>query len=299
MSQDIGTLGFIGLGAMGGPMARNLLKAGYELIGYDISAERLTECVQVGAKAGESAGDVVARADVVLTSLTTSKVFERVAESELIPNAREGQVFIEHGTTRPPVTRRLSADFAECGAIMLDAPVSGGIDGAKNGTLRMWVGGDEPTARRCWDLFEILADPRYLIYAGPSGCGQIMKCIQQLSGGLTEAVQIEVAAMGYLAGVPLETLAAGMVDKESFEKVLSRIRDGKAGEMDMKYGEWGYSLSEAAGKGFRMPVLEALSEFLKDAPHEHNDGQGRAYPSLWDALLRAGHPVKRDHESHE
>ncbi|MFP3936872.1 MAG: NAD(P)-dependent oxidoreductase [Phycisphaerae bacterium] len=296
MSHDIGTLGFIGLGAMGSRMARNLLNAGYELVGFDIDTERLTECEQAGAKGASSASEVVERADVVLTSLTTSDVFQRVAESELIPNAREGQVFIEHGTTRPPMTRRLSADFAERGGIMLDAPVSGGADGAKNGTLRMWVGGDEPTARRCWELFEIIADPRYLIYAGPSGCGQIMKCIQQLSGGLAEAVQLELVAFGRLAGLPMETLAAGMKDKESFLAALNCVRAGKTGEMDMKYGEWGYALSEAGEKGFRMPVLEALSEFLKDAPHEHTDGQGRAYPSLWDALLRAARPGKLEHE---
>ncbi|MGC9454711.1 MAG: NAD(P)-dependent oxidoreductase [Phycisphaerae bacterium] len=296
MPEQLGKLGFVGLGAMGGPMARKLLAAGYELIGYDISAERLAECEQAGAVPASGPAEVVERADVVLTSLTTSDVFQRVAESELIPNARDGQIFIEHGTTRPAVTRRLSADFARRGATMLDAPVSGGSDGAKNGTLRMWVGGDEPTARRCWELFEILADPQYLIYAGPSGCGQIMKCVQQLSSGLAEAAQLEVAAFGYLAGMPMETLAAGMKDKEGFLSVLGRVRDGAAGEMDMKYGEWGYSLSEAAEKGFRMPVLEALSEFLKDAPHEHTDGQGRAYPSLWDALLQAAHPGKREHE---
>ncbi len=284
MGENAGTLGFIGLGAMGGRMAKNLLSAGYRLACFDIDAGRLDQCVLAGAARAACASEVVECADVVLTSLTTSDVFERVAERELIPAARSGQVFIDHGTTRPPATRRMAAEFADRGAVLLDAPVSGWITGAADGTLRMWVGGHEPTARRCWGIFEVLADPQYLIYAGPSGSGQVLKCVQQLTSGLTDAVLTEVVAFGYLAGVPLETLAAGMTGKTEFEKVLARIREGGAGEMDMKYGEWGYTLAEAADKGIRMPVLESLRDFLSDSPHEYTDGQDRAHPSLWDAL---------------
>ena len=189
-------LGFIGLGAMGGPMARNLLAAGYALTGFDIDADRLDATVEAGAACGDSAADVVQRSEVVLTSLRSSAVWVEVAEAALVPNAREGQAFIDLGTVAPPETRRLAAAFAERGASLLDVPVSGGPGGSTSGTLRMFAGGDRAVYERCRPILEVLGDPERVVYMGPSGAGQVAKGVNQLAMGLADAAYLEAIALG-------------------------------------------------------------------------------------------------------
>ena len=128
-------IGFIGLGAMGGEMARNLINTGYPLIGFDINSERLAACVSVGATAGTDIDDVIQRGEIVLTSLRSSKIFVEVAENHFLPHARSGQTFIDLGTTTAPETRHLANALATKGAMLVDAPVSGGPQGAKQGML--------------------------------------------------------------------------------------------------------------------------------------------------------------------
>ena len=130
------TIGFIGLGRMGGPMSRNLLKAGYRLVAFDLNPASLAMSVEAGAVAAQSVADVVQRSQVVMTSLPSSHVFVQVAEESLLPSAQPGQIFIDMGTTEGIETRRLAAAFAERGATLIDAPVSGGGGGSEAGTLR-------------------------------------------------------------------------------------------------------------------------------------------------------------------
>ena len=140
-SQELPTIGFIGLGNMGGRMAKNFHNAGYPLIGYDIDAAKCTALAATGATAGQDTAEVIRNSDVVMTSLRSSDVFCNVAEQHLIPNAREGRVFIDLGTTEVERTRELAAAFAERGAALIDAPVSGGPHGSETGTLRIFCRG--------------------------------------------------------------------------------------------------------------------------------------------------------------
>ena len=141
-SQELPTIGFIGLGNMGGRMAKNLHNAGYPLIGYDIDAAKCEALAATGATAGKGTAEVVSNSDVIMTSLRSSDVFCRVAAQHFIPNARDGHVFIDLGTTEVEQTRELATTFAEKGATLIDAPVSGGPHGSETGTLRIFVGGD-------------------------------------------------------------------------------------------------------------------------------------------------------------
>ena len=126
-------LGFIGVGAMGGPMARHLLRAGYPLRAFDTDAERLAACGRAGAVGARSAAEVVDGSEVVLLSLPSSDAFVHTAEDTLLPHARRGQVLIDLGTTTPPETRRLAPLLAQRGATLIDAPVSGGDGGRGEG----------------------------------------------------------------------------------------------------------------------------------------------------------------------
>jgi 3-hydroxyisobutyrate dehydrogenase-like beta-hydroxyacid dehydrogenase len=112
-AQQLPTIGFIGLGNMGGRMAKNLHNVGYPLIGYDIDAVKCKALAAIGATAGKDTPEVVKNSDVVMTSLRSSDIFCSVAEQHLIPNAREGHVFIDLGTTKVEKTRDIAAAFTE------------------------------------------------------------------------------------------------------------------------------------------------------------------------------------------
>ena len=148
-------------------MAANLLKAGYDLIGFDLRREALEELERSGGGAGQSAAEVVGECDVVMTSLPSSKAFEELAADTLVPCAREGQTFLDFGTVEAEVTRRTARALHEKGADLLDAPVSGGPGGSKNASLYVFVGGDERVFEKCRGIFEIVGDPGKVTYCGP------------------------------------------------------------------------------------------------------------------------------------
>jgi len=282
-------LGFIGLGAMGGPMAANLVAAGYRLTAFDIDADRLAACVAAGASAGESGADVVQRSQVVLTSLRSSAIFVEVAEQSLIPNAREGQVFIDLGTVSPPAARRVAEALAAKGASLLDSPVSGGPGGSASGTLRIFVGGDEATYRRCRPILGVLGDPERVAYCGPSGAGQVVKAVNQLAMGLADAAYLEALAFGVRAGALVEAMRQGVGGESGwrghFAHLASRVIEGTAESCWVKFPELGYFLAEAEDKGIPMPLAQALQAFLEAGDLSFLDNMRRPTGSFWRELM--------------
>ncbi len=285
--------GFIGLGSMGGPMARNLLAAGYPLIAYDIAPEALEVAVEAGAAPAESAADVACRADPVLTSLPHSRTFVEVAEAELVPNARPHQVFIDLGTVAPPRTRRLANEFAERDATLLDVPVSGGAGGARAGTLRMFAGGERAVFERHRPLLEVLGEPDHIVYCGPSGCGQVVKGVNQLAMGLRRAALLEALALGVRAGAELEAVIRGVGGEDGWRRELADlahlIPQGRATDVGVKSGQLAYYLAEAERRGFELPLTRALHEFLEDA-EEVMVEVNRPSPSFWRELMDGMEP---------
>jgi 3-hydroxyisobutyrate dehydrogenase-like beta-hydroxyacid dehydrogenase len=284
-SRTVPELGFLGLGAMGGAMARNLLAAGYPLVAFDINAERLDAIVAAGAARGESAAAVARRSDVVLTSLRSSEVWVEVAERDLVPNARAGQVFIDLGTTAPPETRRLTAAFAGKGATLLDVPVSGGPHGIETKTLRMFAGGDKAAFDRCRPILEALGGPKHIVYCGPSGSGQIVKGVNQLAMGLGDAAYMEALAFGMRAGVDPKAIREAVGGDDGFRRhfaaIADRVIEGKGEGLWVKFPELPYFLSEAAERGFPLPLTEALRAFLSSADPRWRDNMSRPTVSFW------------------
>ncbi|MCE2415995.1 NAD(P)-dependent oxidoreductase [Candidatus Poribacteria bacterium] len=287
-SQQLRRIGFIGLGNMGGRMAKNLHNAGYPLIGYDIDAAKCAALAATGATAGQDAAEVVKNSDVVMTSLRSSDIFSSVAEQRLIPNARASQVFIDLGTTEVEKTRDMATIFAERGATLVDAPVSGGPQGSETGTLRIFVGGDAATVERCRPILEVLGEPKYVVYCGPSGCGQIVKGVNQLAMGLGDAAFMEAMAFGVCAGVDPTAIreAVGMGDgwRGQFDRIAKRIIDGDGGTLVIKYPELPYFLAAAEASGFEIPLTEALYEFCKKGNYEMFDNMNRPSRSFWRTL---------------
>ncbi len=289
-SQQLPTIGFIGLGNMGGRMAKNLHNAGYPLIGYDIDAAKCTALAAIGATAGKNATEVVQNNEVVMTSLRSSDVFCSVAEESLIPNARAGQVFIDLGTTRVKETRDIGVALAEKGATLIDAPVSGGPQGSETGTLRMFVGGEAAVVESCRPILEVLGEPQNVVYCGPSGSGQIVKGVNQLAMGLGDAAFMEAMAFGVCAGVDPVAIreAVGMGDgwRGQFDRIAKRIIDGEGGTLVIKYPELPYFLEAAEASGFEIPMTEALYEFCKNENYEMFDNMNRPSRSFWRTLTK-------------
>ena len=289
-SQQLMRIGFIGLGNMGGRMAGNLHNAGYPLIGYDIDAAKCTALAATGATAGQDAAEVIKNSDVVMTSLRSSDIFCSVAEQHLIPNARDGHIFIDLGTTEVEKTRDMATVFAEKGATFVDAPVSGGPQGSETGTLRIFVGGDAATVERCRPILEVLGEPKYVVYCGPSGYGQIVKGVNQLAMGLGDAAFMEAMAFGVCAGVDPTAIreAVGMGDgwRGQFDRIAKRIIDGEGGTLVVKYPELPYFLAAAEASGFEIPLTEALYEFCKKENYEMFDNMNRPSRSFWRTLTK-------------
>jgi 2-hydroxy-3-oxopropionate reductase len=186
------TLGFIGLGLMGKPMAKNLLKAGYPLVVHNRSREAVQELVGEGAQEGFSPKDVASQVDIIFTNLPDSPDVELVAlgEEGILEGASEGLIFVDHSTIKPSLARRIAAEFEARGAFALDAPVSGGDIGAQKGTLAIMVGGPEKALNELLPIFEVVG--KKTTHVGDAGSGQIAKAANQVM------VAAQMVAMGEL-----------------------------------------------------------------------------------------------------
>ncbi len=285
------TIGYIGLGAMGGGMARNLLRAGYHVIGYDIRPEAMQRHIAEGGEAASSVSDVVARADQVHLSLV-SHVNISVARETLISEARRGQIFVDHSTIPAPHARELHDAFGERGARYLEAPVSGWYTGAEAGALSMYVGGDADLYEQVKAQIDVMAAPEKVVFAPGKGMGQVMKVVQQLQDRLADVARMEVMSFGVRAGLTPEQIMDILRTKnaaENYRTLYERVRDGDREKLGFLFAEWPYYLEEADAKGMAMPMLRAAYEHCRQGPFVLTDEQGRAMPCVWDELLK---PVK-------
>ena len=197
------TLGFIGLGLMGRPMANNLLKAGYPVIVHSRSQGPVDDLIASGAARANSPAEVAARATRIVTMVPDSPDVEQVLEG---PNGvfsaiQPGTIIIDCSSILPGVARRLAARAAELGATMLDAPVSGGDIGAINGTLSIMVGGEAAAFAAVKPVLDVMGNPEKVVHIGDAGAGQLCKLCNQMVIGGTLAVVGEAFALALKAGV--------------------------------------------------------------------------------------------------
>ena len=195
------TLGFIGLGAMGKPMALNLLKGNYPLLVHNRSRTAVDELVAAGAEDGESPRGLAERAEFILLCLPDSPDVQQVMNGQdgLLAGLSAGQVVIDMSTISPVVARELAQQVEALGAEMLDAPVSGGDVGARKGTLSIMVGGKAKVFERARPLFELMG--KNIIRIGESGAGQVAKACNQIVVALTIEAISEALVLAAKAGV--------------------------------------------------------------------------------------------------
>ena len=215
-------VGFIGLGLMGRPMAKNLLKRGYALVVHSRSAGPVDELVAAGAARAASPAEVAKRTRRIITMLPDSPDVERVlAGPEGIFSAvQPGSILIDSSSISPAVTRRLAGEARDRQATLLDAPVSGGEIGAVSGTLSIMVGGDEAAFAEVRPILEAVGNPERIVRIGESGAGQICKvCNQMVIGGTLAAVS-EAFALARKAGVDAAKVRDALLGGFAASRVL-------------------------------------------------------------------------------
>ena len=216
------TIGFIGLGVMGRPMALNLRKAGFDLVVHSRSRGPVDELVAAGARPADTPKDVARLVEVIITMLPDTPDVERVIEGELgiLAGLRAGVVVIDMSSISPDATRRLAARIAERGGAMLDAPVSGGEIGAKNGTLSIMVGGDEAAFDRVRPVLAAMGASDRIVRIGPSGAGQVCKICNQMAIGGALAGVSEAFALARTAGIDASLVRQALLGGFASSRVL-------------------------------------------------------------------------------
>ncbi len=277
MSERI--IGFIGLGIMGGPMASNLVEAGYEVIGYNRSDEPIRELMDDGGQAGESASDVADRSDVIILCLPDSAVVESVMHGAdgVINGLAGGETVIDMSTISPTVTESLADELGEHGVAMLDAPISGGEEGAINGSLSIMIGGDEAVLDEHRSIFEVLGET--IVHCGSNGAGQVTKACNQIICAVTYEAVSEALMLAQKAGADLEAVveatssgAAGCwaLDNRAPRMIEGVFEPGFFAEYQYK----DLRIATEAGEAFGapMPATELAHEMYKSMVE---NGMGR------------------------
>jgi len=196
-----GKVGFIGLGAMGQPMSRRLLEAGYRLVVHDLRREAVEALVSKGAEAASSARDVAEKCRQVITIVPNSDAVEQVVFGPrgLLEGARAGDILIEMTSAYPPSTLKVHQALSAKGIKMIDAPVSGGVVGAEAGTLSIMVGGEEATFEACRPILSVLG--KNLFYIGGIGSGHTLKAINNFLSATTMAATSEALILADKLGL--------------------------------------------------------------------------------------------------
>jgi 2-hydroxy-3-oxopropionate reductase len=214
MTAEMPRVAFIGLGIMGGPMAANLVKAGFEVVGYNRSPGKVKELVERGGRGAESVAEAVREADVVITMVPDSPDVEAVTGGDdgVFANAREGALHIDMSTIRPDVAVRVAQAGQAAGVRVLDAPVSGGEAGAVEASLSIMVGGEAEDFEAAKPVLDALG--KTIVHVGPAGSGQTVKAANQLivAGNIqlvAEAI-VFLEAYGVDTGSALQVLGGGL-----------------------------------------------------------------------------------------
>ncbi len=261
---------FIGLGIMGRPMARNLLRAGYPLTVHNRSRQAVDELVSAGAAAASSPAEASAAADVIITMLPDSPQVAEVVGGEdgVLSGAPRGALLIDMSTISPVTSRELSERAAASGRSMLDAPVSGGDVGARDGTLSIMVGGAKEDFDRALPIFEVLGQT--IVHVGAAGAGQVVKACNQIVVALTIEAVSEALVLASKAGVDpalmLEAISGGLAGNRVMEVRRRNFleHDFTPGfKVDLHHKDLGIALASAREFGVSLPVTALVDEFLQ------------------------------------
>jgi 2-hydroxy-3-oxopropionate reductase len=264
-------VGFIGLGIMGRPMAKNLMEAGYELVLHNRSPEKAKELAKEGnATAAENPREVAEACDIIITMLPDSPDVEAVVAGEggVLGGIRDGALLVDMSTISPVVTKELAEKAREKGASMLDAPVSGGDVGAIEGALSIMVGGSEEDFERARPLFDVMG--KVATHVGPIGAGQVVKACNQIVVALTIEAVSEALVLGSRGGVApeklVEALSGGLAGSAVMEAKKEKFfsHDFEPGfRIELHHKDLGIALAAGREYGVALPVTAIVDQMLE------------------------------------
>jgi 2-hydroxy-3-oxopropionate reductase len=258
-------IGFVGLGIMGLPMAKNLIKAGHELVVYDLGQERIDELVKEGAKAATSPADAASNSAVTITMLPNSPHVKAVVcgENGILDGAKEGTIIIDMSSIAPLASQEVAAECAKKGVRMLEAPVSGGEPKAVDGTLAIMCGGEKDLFEECGELLGIMGGS--VKYCGAIGAGNTTKLANQVIVAVNIAAVAEAFMLAKRAGVDPNT-------------VFEAIRGGLAGSTVMN-AKGSMMLANNTEPGFKIDL------HIKDLNNAIETGHATGSPLMLSALV--------------
>jgi 2-hydroxy-3-oxopropionate reductase len=223
-------IGFIGIGIMGKPMAKNLMDAGYPMVAYDIYKEALGKIISYGAESASSCKEVASQCDIIFTMLPNSPEVKKavLGKEGVIEGVKRGQVLIDMSSIAPLVSQEIAKELYEKGVEMLDAPVSGGQEKAQSGTLAIMVGGKEEVFNKCKAILEVMGKP---VLVGDIGAGETTKLVNQVIVAINIAAVAEGLILGKKAGVDperiFEAIKGGLAGSQCLTDKAPRMFQGK------------------------------------------------------------------------
>ena len=280
-------IGFIGIGLMGFPMAKNLLKSDYRLKAFNRSQDKADRLKEFGAEVSVSIKEVVTNSDVIITMLTDDSAVEKVMGSdEFISNIKEGATVIDMSSVNPVITKKYAEILKEKNINYLDAPVSGGTIGAEEASLAIMVGGDEKTFKQCYDLLKILGNPTLV---GPVTSGQISKLANQIIVGVTIGAVAEAVTLCEKSGTNpskmIEALSGGWADSKILQthgkRMISKDFSPK-GKTTTQLKDMTNIINAGKAVETHLPISSLIKEMYKDLVA---DGHGNTdHSSLYNAI---------------
>ena len=222
------TVGFIGVGNMGNPMAYNVLKASFPMIVFDMNPKAMDNLVQAGAHKAANAAEVVQRAEIVMTCLPASPDVEALylEPGGLVERAKRDMILIDLSSVLPSTPRKIEPKARERGVHFLEAPVSGGVAGARAATLAIMVGGDAQVLERARPVLRAIGPNIFSV--GPVGAGNTVKAINNMMACVNSCAMMEGVALGVKAGLDLNTIYEVVKASSGGSKALERIQTALA-----------------------------------------------------------------------
>ena len=272
---------------MGFPMAKNLLKSGYNLKAYNRSQDKADRLKEFGAEISVSIKDVVTNSDIIITMLTDDNAVEKVMGSdEFISNINEGATVIDMSSVNPVLTVKYSKKLKEKKIDYLDAPVSGGTIGAEEATLAIMVGGDEETFKNCYELLKKMGNPTLV---GPVSSGQISKLANQIIVGVTIGAVAEAVTLCEKSGTNpnkmIEALSGGWADSKILQTHGKRMIDKDftpKGKTTTQLKDMTNIIKAGKAVETYLPISSLIKEMYKDLVA---DGHGNTdHSSLYNAI---------------
>lgn len=259
-------VGFIGTGNIGNPMARNLIKAGQQLVVHDVRETAAANLVELGARWADSPRAVAEQCGVIFTSLPGPPEVEQVVLSEdgILVGARPGTVLFDLSSNSPPMIRRLAAHARDAGVTMLDAPVSGGVSGAEKATLAVMVGGDRQAFETHRPLLEAIGTN--IFHLGEVGAGTVTKLMNNVIALAIGPLLQEAVIVGTKAGIPPQTLfevfsvsSSGPL-VQGIPRILRREFDDPTFTLTLATKDVGLALATGRDLGVPMPLAAAAEQ---------------------------------------